>query len=243
MVTAAAHGAPLVTRQVDAESLAADFARPVTDRPGRMLVGCGTAIRGTEVRVVNPQTLAICADGDIGEIWVAGSGVAPGYWGRPEESEEAFGARLATGEGPYLRTGDLGYLDHGELFVTGRRKDVIIVKGRNYYPQDIERSVAASHAGLRADGTVAFSVDQGDGESLVIIQEVEAKLAGGELDRMIPLVAKAAFAACEIAPSDILLVPKGTVARTSSGKLQRQLMKQRYLARELAVLCRGRASP
>ena len=103
--------------------------------------------------------------------------------------------------------------------------------------------MSASHPGLRADGAVAFSVDQGDEESLVIVQEVEAKLMRGDLEQVIPLITKAVFASCEIAPRDIVLVPKGSVARTSSGKLQRQLMKQRYLARDLEVLWRGRGSP
>ena len=243
MVTAAGYATAPATQEVDAESLARKVARPATGRPARVLVGCGTAIDGTEVRVVDPRTLAICAEGEIGEIWVAGPGVAPGYWGQPDASQGTFGARLASGEGPYLRTGDLGYLDHGELFVTGRRKDVIIVKGRNYYPQDIEHTVAASHPGLRADGAVAFSLDQGDEESLVIVQEVEAKLMPGDLEQVISLITKAVFASCEIVPRDIVLVPKGRVARTSSGKLQRQLMKQRYLARDLEVLWRGKGSP
>jgi acyl-CoA synthetase (AMP-forming)/AMP-acid ligase II len=243
MVTASGYSAPIVTRKVDADSLAMNVARPATQRPSRLLVGCGAAIDGTEVRVVNPQTRALCAEGEIGEIWVAGPGVAPGYWGRPEESDETFGGRLASGEGPYLRTGDLGYLEHGELFVTGRGKDVIIVKGRNYYPQDIEHSVSQSHPGLRVDGAVAFSVDRDDEELLVVIAEVEQKLVTSDLGQVIPLIAQAVLAACEIAPHDIVLVPKGSVARTSSGKLRRQLMKQRYLARELEVLYRGRGSP
>ena len=243
MVSASKHAAPPVTQEVDGASLAANVARPVAAFPGRILVGCGMVIDGTDVRVVNPQTLAVCAEGEIGEIWVAGPGVASGYWGRPEQSEATFGAHLASGAGPYLRTGDLGYLERGELFVTGRLKDVIIVKGHNYYPQDIEHSVSASHPGLRADGAVAFSVDQGGEESLVIIQEVEPKLMTCELDQVIPLIAKAVFASCEIVPYDVLLVAKGSVARTSSGKRQRQLMKQRYLARELEALCRGRGSP
>lgn len=243
MVTAGGYAAPLVTQEVDGESLAANVARPATERPRRTLVGCGPSIDGTKVRVVNPQTLALCAEGEVGEIWVAGPGVAPGYWGRPAQSDETFGARLAGEDEPYLRTGDLGFLAQGELFVTGRRKDVIIVKGRNYYPQDIEHSVSASHPGLRADGAVAFSVDDGDEESLVIIQEVERKLLPCDLGQVVPLITKAVLASCEIMPRDVVLVPRGRVARTSSGKIQRQLMKQRYLAQDLEVLYRGKGSP
>jgi acyl-CoA synthetase (AMP-forming)/AMP-acid ligase II len=195
------------------------------------------------VLVVDPLTQAACADGKVGEIWVAGPSVASGYWGRPALSDEAFGGRLANGKGPYLRTGDLGYLAHGQLFVTGRLKDVIIIKGRNYYPQDIEHSLSTLHPALRADGAVAFSIDLGDEEALVIIQEVASRVEVSELAHTIPLITKAVLACCEIVPHDVLLVAKGSVAKTSSGKLQRQRMKQRYLAQELEVLHRGKGSP
>jgi acyl-CoA synthetase (AMP-forming)/AMP-acid ligase II len=243
MVTASPHAARTIIREVDAESLAKHVARPATHGTAKRLVGCGPAIDGTEVRVVNLDSRAPCADGEVGEIWVAGPGVAPGYWGRSEESAETFGGHLATGEGPYLRTGDLGFLEQGELFVTGRRKDVIIVKGRNFYPQDIEHSVFASHPGLRTDGAVAFSIETGDEESLVVLQEVEPKLARAQGAAILPAIARAVFACCEMAPYDIVLLPRGSLARTSSGKLQRQLMRQRYLEGGLDVLCRSRVAP
>jgi acyl-CoA synthetase (AMP-forming)/AMP-acid ligase II len=243
MVTASAFAAPIVTREVDAQSLTKDVIEPAAaGQPVRTLVGCGQAIAGTEIRVVDPGTLRPCAEREVGEVWVAGPGVAPGYWGRAEALDETFRGRLATGAGPFLRTGDRGYLDHGELFITGRRTDVIILKGRNFYPQDIEHHVFASHAGLRSDGAVAFAVDTGTEESLVVLQEVEPKLARGALAEVLPIIAKAVFAACEIAPHEIVLLPRGSLARTSSGKLQRQLMKQRYLAGALDALCRSRAT-
>ncbi len=243
MVTGSRHLAPVVTQSVDAESLAANVARPPGARPARTLVGCGAAIDGTSVRIVDPRTRVPCPDGAIGEIWVAGPCVAEGYFGAPDESDATFGGRLASEEGPFLRTGDLGYLDGGELFVTGRLKDVIIVKGRNCYPQDIEHGVSACHPWLRPDGGAAFSIDRDGEERLVIVQEVEPRFQDRDLAEAITMVAKAAFACSELKPHDVVLVPRGSVARTSSGKLQRQLMKQRYLARELDVLCHGSGLP
>jgi acyl-CoA synthetase (AMP-forming)/AMP-acid ligase II len=243
MVTASKHLAPLVTQTLDAAALATNVARPAAGSQARTLVGCGSAIEGADVRVVDPRTRAVCAEREIGEIWVAGPCVAQGYWGKREASEETFRARLADGEGPYLRTGDLGYLDHGELFVTGRLKDMIIVNGRNYYPEDIERRVSASHPGLRTGGAVAFSIDRDDEECLVIVQEVEAKLQDHETPRLLAQVTEAVLACCETKPYEIVLVPKGRVARTSSGKLQRQLMKRQYLAQNLEALYRGRSTP
>jgi acyl-CoA synthetase (AMP-forming)/AMP-acid ligase II len=243
MVTGSRHLAPPTTQALDADLLASNVARPTLDRPSKTLVGCGHAIEGTEVLVVNPESRAACADGEIDEIWVRGPCVARGYYGRPEQSAETFGGQLADGRGPYLRTGDLGYLDHGELFVTGRIKDLIIVKGRNYYPQDIEHRIAASHPGLRSDGGVAFAIERADEECLVIVHEVEPKYPHDGLADAIPAIRRAVFEAFEIVPHDVVLVPRGSVARTSSGKLQRQLMKQRYLARNLDVVCRGGGEP
>ena len=244
MVTAAGYATPPVTRKVDAESLAKNVARPATERPARVLVGCGAVIDGTEVRVVDPGTLGACAEGEIGEIWVAGPGVALGYWGRKGESQETFGACLSSGEGPYLRTGDLGYLDHGELFVTGRRKDVIIVKGRNYYPQDIEHSVSASDPGLRADGAVWPS------RSTRVTRSLSSSSRKWMPRRCVGDLEQGYSAHREGG----LRVLRDRASRDRAGaegrrgpNLERQAAapahKQRYLARDLEVLWRGNGSP
>src|ERR687898_737743 len=135
----------------------------------RMLVGCGRTLADQKVVVVNPNSLTRCPPDRVGEIWVSGSSVAQGYWGQADETKHAFRAYLPdTGEGPFLRTGDLGFLHNGELFVTGRLKDLIIIRGRNHYPQDIEHTVEQSHVALRQGGCAAFSVEPDEGERLVV---------------------------------------------------------------------------
>src|SRR5690349_14837893 len=136
------------------------------------LVGSGRSWVDEEILIVDPSSLCECEPGSIGEIWVAGPHVAQGYWRRPEESEATFKAYV-DGKGPYLRTGDLGFLHEGELFVTGRSKDLIIIRGRNYFPQDIELTVEQSHHSLRPGSGAAFSVNAASEERLVLAQEVD----------------------------------------------------------------------
>jgi acyl-CoA synthetase (AMP-forming)/AMP-acid ligase II len=126
-----------------------------------------------KVVVVNPETLQRCSDNEVGEIWIAGDSVAQGYWSNPDETESTFKARVADiGEGPFLRTGDLGCVTGGELYITGRLKDLIIIRGRNHYPQDIELTAERSDRSLRPGCGAAFSVDDGGAERLVIVQEI-----------------------------------------------------------------------
>ncbi|HEV7787209.1 MAG TPA: fatty acyl-AMP ligase, partial [Thermoanaerobaculia bacterium] len=136
---------------------------------GKPRVGCGRAWPGERLAIADPETGRRAPAGREGEIWVAGPSVADGYWNRPEETARTFGARLAeTGEGPFLRTGDLGLLgSDGELFVTGRLKDLIVVRGRNLYPHDLERTAEESHPALRSGGAAAFSVEA-DGEERLV---------------------------------------------------------------------------
>ena len=137
---------------VDADALADSIVKEsLTSEPGtRTLVGCGEPLEETHVRIVNPTTHAECPPNVVGEVWLAGAGIGVGYWGKPEETDVTFKATLAgSGEGPYLRTGDLGFLHRGELFLTGRLKDLIIMRGRNYYPHDLEWAAEQAHPGLR----------------------------------------------------------------------------------------------
>src|SRR5208337_5434651 len=127
----------------------------------------------TEVVIVQPDTCARCRDDEVGEIWVAGGIVTQGYWNRPQQTAETFNAFVTgTGEGPYLRTGDLGFMRDGQLYVTGRCKDLIIIRGRNHYPLDIEETARKSHPALRSDAA-AFSVDLEGEERLVLVHEIE----------------------------------------------------------------------
>jgi acyl-CoA synthetase (AMP-forming)/AMP-acid ligase II len=140
------------------------------------LVGCGQALLSQTIAIVDPLSLIRCPPDQIGEIWVSGPSVAEGYWDRAEETKSTFQVYLAdTGEGPFLRTGDLGYLSNGELFITGRLKDLIIVRGSNYYPQDIERTVEESHRAVRPGSVAALSADIEGEERLVVVQEVSPR--------------------------------------------------------------------
>ncbi|HVF55637.1 MAG TPA: amino acid adenylation domain-containing protein, partial [Pyrinomonadaceae bacterium] len=207
----------------------------------RTLVGSGTTALGTEVRVVRPESLSECQPGEVGEIWVKGPGVAAGYWNRPEESERTFRAYLgATEEGPFLRTGDLGFVKDGELFVTGRLKDLIIIRGRNHYPQDIEAAVESSHAALRRGSGVAFSVEMGSEERLVVAQEVEARQQV-EWQEVIGRIREAIAEEFEVQPAAVLLLKPGAVPKTSSGKLQRNASRIKFLGNDWDMVAEWRA--
>ena len=149
-----------------------------TSAPGRSrrVVSCGRAGLDQEIAIVDPDSREPRRDGDIGEVWLRGPNVASGYWQKPEESEVVFGGRMADGSGPYLRTGDLGYLRGDQLFVTGRMKDLIIMNGRNYHPEDIERVVEKASPSLRPGSSAAFCVEQDGREVLVVVAEVERRM-------------------------------------------------------------------
>lgn len=149
---------------------------PITanDPDARTLVGCGSALQGQQIVIADPETLCQCSAEEVGEIWVAGDSIAQGYWQQTEVSAETFHAYLAdTGAGPFLRTGDYGFIADAELFVTGRLKDVIIINGRNHYPQDIEWTVIQSYPGIRPNCVAAFSISVGSEERLVVVAELE----------------------------------------------------------------------
>ena len=129
------------------------------DRDGKLLIGCGQP-RGVELLIVDPESGISLAEGEIGELWIAGPSVSAGYWRNPEHTEATFKSHLADGRGPFLRTGDLGFLRNGELFIAGRLKDLMIIRGKNHYPQDIERTVEGCHRAFRAKGCASFVIDE-----------------------------------------------------------------------------------
>jgi acyl-CoA synthetase (AMP-forming)/AMP-acid ligase II len=161
--------------QIKRSALAHHQAVPAADEADRQaIVSGGQPWLGQNVIIVDPNSLTRCSANQVGEIWVAGESIALGYWNQPEQTQYTFRAYLAdTGEGPFLRTGDLGFLRDGELFVTGRIKDLILIRGRNYYPQDIEQTVQQSHPALRPDCGAAFAVEIENEERLVIAHELE----------------------------------------------------------------------
>jgi amino acid adenylation domain-containing protein len=242
LVSAANVEGPPTVNGFEPGALTQGRAEPARDAE-RTLVGCGRAGASEEVLVVNPEKLSACADGEVGEIWVRGRGVAQGYWGQVQQSAETFQARLAdTGDGPYLRTGDLGFLRGGELFVTGRLKDLIIIRGRNLYPQDIELTVEGSNEGLRAGGGAAFSIEAGGEERLVVVQEVETPHAC-DAEAVVACIREAVTSEHEIDVAAVLLVRVGSVPKTTSGKVRRQECRAAYEADRIeGVLARWEAA-
>jgi acyl-CoA synthetase (AMP-forming)/AMP-acid ligase II len=224
---------------VDKAELEAGKAVPAVENgeDAKALVGCGHAPADHKVVIVDPQTRLACPDGQVGEVWVSGPSVASGYWNRPEESAKTFCARLAdTREGPFLRTGDLGFLRQGELFVTGRIKDVIIINGRNLYPQDLEITAQSSHPGLQPFGGVAFSVEHEGQERLVIAQEVQREYLRADSAEMIAAIRQAIVRDYDVQAYAIALLKPGQVPRTSSGKVRRSLCRTSLMSRGLETV-------
>lgn len=231
IVTGGAKAEPPLVARVDAAALEADRVVPAAD--GRPLVASGRTAPEQQVAIVDPATLTRCPPGRVGEIWVAGGSVAQGYWNRAEDSARVFGAVLGA-EGPFLRTGDLGFLgDSGQLFVTGRIKDLLIVDGRNHYPHDLELTVEGCHAALRPGCCAAFSVDGAAAERLVVVAEVQrGPTATG--DEIAQAVRQAVAREHDVKVHDVVLIQSGSIPKTSSGKLQRHACRNEYLAEKLA---------
>ncbi|MCX4091565.1 AMP-binding protein [Nocardia sp. alder85J] len=236
LVTGSAKGRGPRTADVDAEALAQRRWAPAGGGRTRTLVGSGRVLPGQHLRIVDPDTGAPCPPDRAGEIWVSGDHVAQGYWERPTQTEQTFGARCADRpERTYLRTGDLGVLADGELYVVGRLKDLIIIRGRNIYPQDIENTVQGAHPALRAGRCAAFAVpaDAADPDAvakLVVVQEMRrdphldadpAEVAG--------CVRAAVLAEHELAIGDLVLARAEQLRKTSSGKIMRTAARQQYL--------------
>ena len=217
----------------------ADAAAPECVR----LVSGGHALHDLDVRIVDTEHAGACDDLQIGEIWISGRSVALGYWELDEETVEQFSATLADGtDHPYLHTGDQGFLREGELYITGRIKDLIIVSGRNLYPEDIERIAGEADPALRQGKGAAFSIDIDSTEHYVLAHEVQF---GGSWDgdAIIESIRQTVTGVIGVAPWAILLVKAGGIPRTSSGKIRRQSTKQRYLADELPCLHVWQRSP
>ncbi|MBW4564787.1 MAG: amino acid adenylation domain-containing protein [Mojavia pulchra JT2-VF2] len=200
------------------------------------LVGCGHSVPQQQVVIVNPETLTRCQDREVGEIWVSGPSVGKGYWNRQAETEQTFHAFLQDiKEGPFLRTGDLGFLDNGEVFITGRAKDLIIIRGRNLYPQDIELTAERSHPSLRAGGNAAFCIEVDHQEQLVVVQELEFR-AKPDLEEVTAAIRQAVAEEHEVQVYGVVLIKPGTIPKTSSGKIQRRATKAEFLAGELQII-------
>jgi acyl-CoA synthetase (AMP-forming)/AMP-acid ligase II len=217
------------------------------DGPARTMVGCGKVLRGpwnVDVQIVDPETFEPSAPGMVGEVWVTGDLVAQGYWNRPAETAATFQAQVKDGNGSYyMRTGDLGFMAGDELVFTGRRKDLIIVEGRNHYPQDIEKTVEGSHPAFRRGCSIAFSLEEEGQVQVIVVAEinkeyriVDAPAQDGdprttvlrkEIERT---VLREVAEEHQIRVHQVVPIPTGTIPKTTSGKLQRSGCKQRFLA-------------
>lgn len=238
LVSGDAPGSPTESVTVAKTALLANWAfEPRGGSDARVLVSCGRALGGQQLVIADTATGAPLPAGRVGEIWLSGPSIARGYWGRAEETEAVFHARLlGDSTARYLRTGDLGFQDEaGRLFVTGRLKDLIIIRGRNHYPQDIEMTVEASHPSLRPGCGAAFAVSAEGQERLVVVQEVEG---GDRVD--VEAVARACREAvleeCEVDLGALVLIRPRTIQKTSSGKIQRHACRDAYLAGALQTV-------
>ncbi|HEX5754503.1 MAG TPA: condensation domain-containing protein, partial [Archangium sp.] len=201
---------------------------------GQVLVGCGRALE-QEVLVVHPETFARCSRGEVGEVWVKGPSIAQGYWRRAEDTQRDFHAHTADGSGPFLRTGDLGFLrEDGQLFVTGRLKDLLIIRGRNHHPQDVELTAERASSALRPGCGAAFSVEVEGEEQLVLVYERDTRRQPEErLEEVVQALRQRIAEQHELRLHALTLIAPGSLPKTSSGKIQRRAARAAFLAGEL----------
>jgi acyl-CoA synthetase (AMP-forming)/AMP-acid ligase II len=235
IVSGGVAGQAPVVRSFAAEALARQQVAPAA--AGRALVSSGRPLGGQALAIVDPASRRRCPAGAVGEIWLAGPSVAQGYWGQPVASAATFAARIA-GEpgGPYLRTGDLGFLDDGELFVTGRRKDLIIIRGRNHYPQDLEQTAERSHPAVRAGSGAAFTIERDGAEQLVLVYELAREQRHADPAAVAAAIRQALAAEHELATYAVALIKPGSIPKTSSGKIQRYACREAFLNGTLELL-------
>ncbi|MEZ4449936.1 MAG: AMP-binding protein [Nannocystaceae bacterium] len=248
VVSARTPGRDYQAATLDPDALARGLAvEPARPDASTSVVSCGSSKGDQEVVIVDPETRRRCADRRVGEIWVRGANVAAGYWGQPERGVEAFAATTAAGEGPFLRTGDLGFLDGGELYLTGRIKEVIVVRGRCLYPQDLEllvEAVAAASPAIRAGKSAAFAVDDGDQGGVGLVLQVRAPRGAGSdpealYGGLIEALQGRLLAEHEVGFAEIALV-KSAIPTTSSGKKMRLECRRLLEEGELSVVHRWR---
>ena len=207
----------------------------VCEAPGhaadaKTLVGCGAVLDGLDLRIVDAETGVERAPNRVGEIWVRGLTIGQGYWGKPDESREAFGAELAGSGERFLRTGDLGFLHDGQLYISGRRKDLIVVHGRNLYPQDIEHTAEAAHDAVREGGVIAVGIERSVGEAVVLLAECSGRPGEAAIRDLAERIRREVSAEHGVEVHDVVVLKRGALPQTSSGKPQRAVARQRYLA-------------
>lgn len=240
IITGGMKKSPPVIRAVDGVSLDQNQVVDVApdDDDARLIVGCGNCLPDQEMLIVEPETLRVCAPDQVGEIWVMGPSIAKGYWRNEEATETYFRAYTSdTNEGPYLRTGDLGFFKDGELFVTGRLKDMIIVRGVNRYPQDIEGTVGLCHELMEGMTVAAVTAEIAGRERLIVVAEAP-RLKRKEYEEVITAIRKDVSLEHELAVDAVALIRRGSIPKTSSGKIQRHACREHFLNHSLAILDR-----
>ncbi|WP_019506116.1 fatty acyl-AMP ligase [Pleurocapsa sp. PCC 7319] len=256
IVSGGSQNAAVVTKTVQGRALEQNkiAIAQAHESHSRTLVSCGGSLVDQKIAIANPETMVSCNPGEVGEIWVAGSSIAQGYWEQPEITENTFNAYLQdTQEGPFLRTGDLGFIDEGELFFTGRLKDMIVIKGRNHYPQDIEKTVEETNSWIRPSGVASFSVEIKGEEKLIVLAEVErrywssqryvAKSNGSSTQEniidakdLIKSIRREISKKHDLQVHTALLLKPGSLPKTSSGKIQRHACRAEFLSNTLEGL-------
>ena len=252
---------PIQIENIDKHSLENEQRAVVTAPSADCLefVGCGAEVDGETIRVVEPQHRTVLPDGQIGEVWVQGPNVAKGYWNKPELSERALRAQLSDGSGAFMRTGDLGYLRGGELFIVGRLKDIVIIRGRNYFPDDLENAVESAHRALRPGCSAVFAVDRADAEHLVVVAELERRrLISDEPpdprridptphlndpgdppidpEEVAMAIQQKISETFQLRADHIWLLRAGTISKTSSGKIQRHLCRRDFESAQMVTV-------
>ncbi|MEG8181519.1 fatty acyl-AMP ligase [Nocardia terpenica] len=219
-------GSGMRTRSFSTEALEQGTVTETLD--GRELVELGPVLAG-DAAVVDPATCRRSGPGRVGEIWLRGESVTSGYWDKPEESARTFGARIAGEDGAaYLRTGDLGFVVDGKLFICGRSKEVMIINGRNLFPQDIEWSIESNHPGLRRGGCAAFSTEIEGEERLIVVQELDGDTADDPVDGLEDSIRSAVSREHAVSLYRVIFVDKGQVPKTTSGKIRRSHLRHVY---------------
>lgn len=211
------------------------------DEDARELVGSGAILPCEEVLIVDPESRQIAEPHSIGEVWIASPSVGKGYWEKEEATQEAFGATTADGSGPYLRTGDLGFVYDGQLYIAGRLKDMIIVRGVNKYPQDIEQTAEQSHEIMQSGQTAAFAYVAEDRERLIVCAEVQKRREEIDWDSVINSIRRDVSSMHDLAPDAVVLVRFGTLPRTSSGKIQRHACRDLFARGSLKKVAQWKA--
>jgi acyl-CoA synthetase (AMP-forming)/AMP-acid ligase II/acyl carrier protein len=235
ILTGAKESGPTVYLPVKIPALEKNFVVPVSnnDPPGdiQWIASNGKPTMDTSVRIMDPETGVVQQPNRIGEIWASGSTITLGYYGKPDLTENIFRVSPAGEDDPvWLRTGDLGFIYNGELFITGRLKDLIIVHGRNFYPQDIEEVVETSHSSIRKSCSAAFPVDSGGRERLAIVAELRRTLLPPDTEKIIEAIVAAVSREFELQPARIALIKTGALIKTSSGKIMRHANRESLLA-------------